>query len=109
MDWSEKHSQQIYEKAIIKRSQAEKNIIERSRKAMEANFWEYLHTRLSNVLKGILELESDPNTARGAIDAMKKDFSKLLHTVEVCTMPEVINQLTMELMKEKQIMILEKQ
>lgn len=108
MDWSDQYIKKIYDRAMIQRSQAEKNLEKRQEEEIEKNFWQFAHARMQVLLRNILSLHDDPKISKQQIDTAEKEFSDLLDTIQMNTLPEVINQLTMDLMQEKQLMILEK-
>ena len=109
MDYSQAYIKKIYDRAMIQRSQAEKDLAKRQQEEIEKNFWQFAHARMQVLLRNILTLRDDPKISKQQIDTAEKEFSDLLDMISMNTIPEVINQLTMDLMKEKQLIILEKQ
>jgi len=109
MDYSDKYIKKIYDRSMINRSQIEKKMMENSQAEMDKRFWEFCHARTQRLLEQIVSLYELPNVSKKQIDTAQAEFSKFLDTLRMYTLPEVINQLTMDLMKEKQIILLKKQ
>lgn len=94
----------IYKKAMIARSQREKEVELLKKKEYEDSFWKYLYTRLDNLLKAIYHIDMTmPDISKQEKDKMKKDVSELIHLVNTNTLPEVINQLTIDLVKKNML------
>ena len=93
---SQTEVEQIYKKAMIKRSQREQDITKRKREELEKNFWKYLHARIENLLRGVMELYQNPNVSKQQIDVAQKEFSDFLDFINTNTLPEVIDELVLK-------------
>ena len=100
MDWTDERMKIIYERAMINRTQAVQQQTERMRTEMEKNFWAYLHNRLVNLAAMISQCEAQRNASPKAIHDAKIQFENLCNIVYISTIPEVIDQLTMDLQQE---------
>ncbi len=109
MDYSQKYIDNIYQKAMIKRSQAEKEFVQRSQEEMEKNFWQYLGMRMEKLLGDVMKLYQTRGVSKQQIDTAEKEVGEFFTLVQTHTLPEVIDQLTMDLAKEKMIIKMEKQ
>ncbi len=90
----------IYNKAMIARSQAEKNKDIENQKKLEDNFWTYVNSRLNALVMKVMELYDNPNISKSQLDTAEKNVSYLLTMVNMNTLPEVINQLTADELKK---------
>lgn len=85
----------IYDKAMIKRSQQEKELIKRRKEELEKNYWKYLNSRLEGMLSKIIKLYETPNISKQQIDTAQREFSNTLDYVNMHTLPEVIDELVL--------------
>ena len=92
---SQQEIQKIYERAMIKRSQQEKEFQKRQQEELEKNFWKYVDTRIQNLLTNIMKLYQMPNVSKAQIDTAQKEFSDFLDMVNMNTLPEVIDELVL--------------
>lgn len=100
--------QQIYDKAMIDRSKKQLEIENRIKEDMEKQFWKYLPKRLEKLIMNVLQLRDTPNIPKSQIDEAEREVSKLLSMVQTYTLPEVIDQLTKDLIKEKNSLVMDK-
>lgn len=103
MDYSNKYIETIYKKAMITRSQLEKDMQKRSQEEMDKRFWEFLGARMQRLLEQASGLFQMGGLSKQQIDNAEKELSDFFTMVIMNTMPEVINQLTMDLTKEKML------
>lgn len=101
MDYSDKYIESIYNKAMIKRTQREKEMMQRSKEEMDKRFWEYLGVRLQKLLEKVADMYQIPGISKQQIDRTEKELGNFFTMVRNNTMPEVIDQLTMDLTREK--------
>lgn len=99
----DRYVQQIYERAIKTRTEENQKQSQRLKEDMEKKFWEYLPIRLERLIKHVLILQQNPKIPRGMVDEAEREVSKLLDIVQINTLPEVIDQLTMDLQKKKYV------
>jgi len=104
----DRYAQQVYDKAMKTRSEEEQKQAQRFQEDMEKRFWEYLPKRLEHLIKSVLALQQNPKVPKAKIDEAEREVSKLLTLVQVHTLPEVIEQLTEDLQKEKTSIIVSK-
>jgi len=94
----------IYKRAMISRSQKEKDIQITLKEEYEKSFWQYLFTRLENLVKSVMIIEQNmPNMSKQKIDQTKNEISDLITLVNTHTLPEVIDQLTVDLAKKNML------
>lgn len=98
---SQAEIKKIYDNAMIKRSQAQKDMAKRQQEELENNFWKYAYTRIENILKDIMQMYQNPNCSKGDIDKAQKEFSEFLDMVNMNTIPEVIDELILRESKSK--------
>lgn len=93
----------IYEKAMINRSQLEKNRDAEAQKDLDANFWSYLDGRLKVLVQSVVKLHQMKGISKKQIDDAERGVSNLLSLVRMYTLPEVINQLNMDALRERML------
>lgn len=98
---SQAEIKKIYDNAMIKRSQAEKDFTKRQEEELENNFWKYAHTRMENILKGIMQMYQNPSCSKADIDKAQREFSEFISMVNMNTLPEVIDELILRETKSK--------
>jgi len=98
---SQAEIKKIYDNAMIKRSQNQKDFAKRQQEEIENNFWKYAYTRIENILKGVMEMYQTPSYSKSDIDKAQKEFSEFLDMVNMNTIPEVIDELILREIKSK--------
>ena len=109
---SQEEIKRIYERAMIKRSQREKQLQERRQKQLELDFWGYADARMQEILKNIMKLYQIPGIPKEHIDRAQREFSEFLDVINMNTLPEVIDELvlmeTRKKFQEKTMMRIDK-
>ncbi len=84
---------QIYDKAMIRRTQMELDREKILKEKMEKDFWGYLQIRLRNMVQNIMGMYTDPKIPNDKVLEAQKEFSEFLKMVNMHTLPEVIEEL----------------
>lgn len=107
MDYSVKHIEEIYKKAMITRHKMNLEQQKRLEIEVEKNFWGYVHPRMQRLLEQIVGMDQVKTISQKQTEDAKREFAKLNDLLLKSTIPEVINQLTMDLTREKNLIKLE--
>lgn len=90
---SQEEIRKIYDRAMIKRSQAQQVAELRNREQLESSFWAYADSRMKAILSNIINLYQIPGIPKERIDRAQKDFAEFLDVINMNTLPEVIDEL----------------
>lgn len=106
MDYSVKHIEEIYKKAMITRHKMNLEQQKRLEIEVEKNFWGYVHPRMQRLLEQIVGMDQVKTISQKQTEDAKREFAKLNDLLLKSTIPEVINELTMDLVREKNMVLL---